>query len=344
MSQYYNQHQQMQYLNQSDNNNSNMPMYQQQSYTNNLTASVKRTFNVIINHKFTPYLIGIGIFLIIVLLPISFQGVEYNEYAFKKNTLTQKVDWNTYYKNGNHYWGVNFQKFPFDRTLNRVALMNTSVIPSSGLEFFVDIVFYYHLDPNTIPSVYSRYAYEYNDQVVKLAIGVVKNMAPQYQFEQYFNNRQVIQDNIGDNLTSVLLTNNFILPKGMFMMQDMRFTDAIVNKYLQTAIQAQDAQTAEYVKQQNYVQLETNYLASLYNNNASYINITTATQISTLVANANSQAFTMKEKAKGQGLQYFRNLINVTKTENINTIVRVMNYLQYHPQIFQQGLGVYVGK
>lgn len=329
-------------------NNSVIPQTYQANYGNNgnnrnFGTRIKNFFRTLMNNGLVKVLLFIGILLIVILVPLSFHGVEYNEYSYKKNTLTQKVDWSTYYTKGNHFWGVNYESFPFKRTLHRVELKKTSVIPTSGLEFFVDFTFYYLLDPKTIPEVYAQYAYSYNDQVVKLALGVIRDTTPNFQFNDYFSNRQVIQNAIEANLTSALYEKNFTLPKGFFMMQDMYFSAAVTNKYLQTAIQSQETQTAAFIQQQNYVQQQTNYMVSLYNNNASYINATTATAITTMIANANSQAFTQQETAKGRGLAYFRSLINVTKPENINTIVKIMAYLQYHPQIVQNGFNVIVG-
>ncbi len=320
----------------SSNNNNNPTL--------NIKDKMRSCTTAFLNSPCAWVLLAIGVLLIIILVPLSFVPVEYNEYAFKMDTFTKTVDWTQSYTNGNHFLGLKYDGFKFDRAAERVELSDTSVIPSSGLEFFVDIVFYYRLDRKTIPLVFRNFGYNYNDQVVRIALGVIKNKTPQYAFEQFFNNRKLISDQIGEALRKTLADNNFILLPNSFFMQDMRFTNSVVSKYLQTAIQNQDYAASVYIKEQNYIQLETDYMVSLYNNNASYVNQTTTTAINTMINNANYEAFNMKESAKGSGLRYFLNMINVTKIDNINTIIRQMAYLEKHPQIIQSGLNVFINK
>jgi hypothetical protein len=308
-------------------------------YHDNSPSSFKKKMKELWNKKsfrYTFYTLSvIGLLLFVILMPLSFRGVEYNEYAFKRYIPSQTIYWDNVFEYGKWFWGAGYTSFTFPRTLIEVRLINLSIIPSSGLEFFLNATFYYRLNgtADSLHAVFKSFGTTgYNDQVTKLVIGDIKNNAPMFTVDEYLNNRFYVQDQLEDIIRVTLAENNIILDEGMFLMLSMQFPDRVLSKYLQTAVQAQQSITAQYEQEQTIIQQETNYMINLYLNNATYIQQTTAAQVQNVLVTANATGYNLIQEAEGAGLQYFLTQIPVTDSNDIKLIVETMAYLRNKPQ------------
>lgn len=80
----------------------------------------KRLMDKIKKFKWTPakiWLVSsmciVAATLILVLVPLSYSYVEWNQFALKRNTFTNQVDYNQVYGNGRYYWGLQVQPATF---------------------------------------------------------------------------------------------------------------------------------------------------------------------------------------------------------------------------------------
>lgn len=88
---------------------------------------------------------GFVIFLtLMIMLITSFAYVEYDEYAFKKSTTTNKVDQSEVYDNGRYLWGFNHKKVVFPK-LFQVQELNLSVANQEGVSVNIAVSFWYRL-------------------------------------------------------------------------------------------------------------------------------------------------------------------------------------------------------
>lgn len=281
--------------------------------------------------------VPIGLLLLVILLPLSFHGVDYNQYAFKRNTISQNIDWSTVYSNGNWFWGVGYTSFVFPKTLIQVNLVNLSIIPTSGLEFFLNATFFYRLNgtADALHNLFQNFGTTgYNDQVTKLVIGDIKNAAPIFTVDDYLSRRFYVEDELESIIRPTLAQNNIILDEGMFFLLSMQFPDRVLGKYLQTGVQAQQTTTAMYEQNQTLIEQETQYMINMYTNNASYVSQTTAAEVNNKITIANATGYNLVQEAEGSGLQYFLNQIPLTNPADIEIVVRTMAFIRNKPQFF----------
>ena len=277
----------------------------------------------------------LALLLLAILLPLSYNGVNYNQCVFKRNEITQEIDWDSgCYPYGTYFWGVAVTNFPFNLNVTKVTLNNLSVITSSGLQFSMSVAFYYRLNISSIHELFINFGGNgYNAQIQNLATGFIKNKAPSYTINDYMTNRFYIQHDMENGLRTILTENNVIMDQGAFFLLEITLPPNVISQNLETSIQAQNTITAEYTQNQTAIVQETNYLVSLYTNNITYIQRTTSAQVNTIVSNANSYSYNILQSAQGQGLQYLLNSLSITNTTTINTVMRVMAYLSKHPVI-----------
>ena len=315
-------------------------MYGSTSTTDNLddllrvnNASIRRR-----NNMDTCILILGGVIIVLILvfiISLCFHGIEYNEYGYKRNILTQTIYWDKIYENGNWFWFLGFEPFIFPRHLLRIDLVDLSIIPDNGLEFYITATFFYRLNSSRIPDLFRNFGSTgYHDQIKKLAIGDIKHMAHVFQVEDYFKDRFLVEKAIEERLIKTLYENNVILDPGMFSLLEMKYPQRVITKYLQTGIQTQEKITAEFFQQQMLIDQETNLQVSLYMNNASFVSETTLAEMTKITNSAHSEAYKINELRKADGLAYFLDKIPVRNNSNVATIVKIMAYLKKHPQIF----------
>lgn len=276
----------------------------------------------------------IGILLTVILVPISFHDIEYNEYGFPRNTISQHINWDVVYEAGYWMWGPGFTAFIFPRSLIKVELRYLSIIPNNGLPMNINVEFYYHLDKDRIHDLFNSFgSMGFYSQAERLAISAIKNAAPILSVDDFITNREHVEDVFEFALRDVLYQNFLIVDQGHFFLMEVILPESILEKNLQTAIQAQKAMTANFTQQQVLISQETAYLCSLYTNNASYINSTTAAEVDKIITNAYSTADKLQEQASGEGLQYFLNVFPLTKQENIKLVNEILAYINKQPNI-----------
>jgi hypothetical protein len=93
-------------------------------------------------------LLFIIIVLIVSLVPASYSYVEWNEYALKRDTTTNKVDYHEVYGNGRYFWGLGYGPVTFKNTATTVDFSGDnalSIFSSGGLELLIECSFQYQV-------------------------------------------------------------------------------------------------------------------------------------------------------------------------------------------------------
>jgi hypothetical protein len=275
--------------------------------------------------------------LITILTPASFHGVEYYEYAFKKNTITNTVDYDTVYENGNHYWGVSYTKFTFQRTLQKITL-DLAVLPKSGLEFIFHCTIYYHLNKDQLALLFKSFGRDnYNEQITKIAIGVLKNTSPKYTIEEHIQDRGHVRAGYEKELQIAFAQNHVILPNGMFFLGGFRFPPQIDQSFLDASIQNQKNIEQKYIMDYTVINKDTDKLVAQINQNITYIRSITNTQKENLLTDAQALSFNIEENAKSQGFSRMINTLEITNKTTVNTLAKVLVYLEKNP-IFMENM------
>ena len=113
----------------------------------------------------------ITVIVSVILIALSYSYVEYNEYAFRKNTASNEVDTSEVYENGwlmpnfneliiilgRYFWGINYDPIKFNKTFGTLELQDMLVFTVTGIEVGIDVSFQYGLEKESIDYVFKTY-------------------------------------------------------------------------------------------------------------------------------------------------------------------------------------------
>lgn len=114
----------------------------------------------------------LAVILICSMVPTSFYGVEYNEYALSRYKLTNKMNYDHVYDNGNYYLGLNYEMIKFPRTYQYETFSGNDlrVFSKEGLKFGFQCTFQWRPLPEAIPDIHKQFRVTYRPQVLNRVI------------------------------------------------------------------------------------------------------------------------------------------------------------------------------
>ena len=212
----------------------------------------------------------IGLVLILVLVPLSFQYVPVNRWGLQKDTKTNAVNLDTVYSNGQDFWGLGFTTVLFPSTLNTVSLVGTSndldVFTDSGQTVSIGVIFRYRLNRTLLGKLYTLFGTNYDQRVSAVAVAAMRNAVTNYSVPDYTTSRA--------NISTTLFN----------------------------ALQTQVQQTNAYAYQATLYRLATSQLVQAIQNNATLVTSEAGLKASRMVAQANARAFQAVETETGRQL------------------------------------------
>ena len=143
---------------------------------------------------------GIGLLLLVILLPLSFSYVEYHEYGLKQRKSTGTVDVSKVYDSGRYAIGPDYTFIKYQADAHVLNLDGLSVFSASGgddsigLEFVLDLHMTYTLQKDKIGELHTSMATSYQAIVSSRAKDAVKNRASiNISFTDFFENRESVE-------------------------------------------------------------------------------------------------------------------------------------------------------
>eukprot|EP01111_Echinosteliopsis_oligospora_P009633 TRINITY_DN2858_c0_g1_i1.p1 TRINITY_DN2858_c0_g1~~TRINITY_DN2858_c0_g1_i1.p1 ORF type:complete len:188 (-),score=31.19 TRINITY_DN2858_c0_g1_i1:500-1063(-) len=132
-------------------------------------------------------ILGIAAIIFASLFGKSFQYIEWDEYALKKNTASNDVDYSKVHESGRYFWGINYQAIKFTRTVINVNFDDDNggegsltIFTDTGLEIRILCSFQYQLIKEEVPAMFVNFGNTYSQQVVSVARSILKNKAPTF--------------------------------------------------------------------------------------------------------------------------------------------------------------------
>eukprot|EP01116_Phalansterium_solitarium_P007384 TRINITY_DN2002_c0_g1_i2.p1 TRINITY_DN2002_c0_g1~~TRINITY_DN2002_c0_g1_i2.p1 ORF type:complete len:293 (+),score=10.77 TRINITY_DN2002_c0_g1_i2:84-962(+) len=150
-------------------------------------------------------LIIISVVLIVSLVSTTFIYVEWNQWAFKKNTASNQVDKDTVYGPGRYAWGPSYTAVTLPSTAQSIDYLGKdalSVFTSAGLEIIVECSFQYQLPRSAVRIVYDSFGLSFHPQIANVGKALLKNAAPTFSESDYYHNRDHISQVLRDALTA----------------------------------------------------------------------------------------------------------------------------------------------
>jgi len=137
-----------------------------------------------------------------ILLIVSFVYVEYDEFAFKKDTTANEVHTDEVYTNGRYLWGPNWDVITFSRLYQEVSYEDSSSLDvgnNEGIQVNIDVNFWYKLRRKYLKDLYQKYGTKYHDKATSIAKAALKNTAVAFTLDEYLRSRAQIAKAMNNN-------------------------------------------------------------------------------------------------------------------------------------------------
>lgn len=142
--------------------------------------------------------IPIGVLLMVILVPLSLSHLEYYEYGLTKRK-TGRVDTSKVYGSGRYLLGPAYRFITYPSDSHFVEIEELSVFSagdnkdSIGLAFKVDVDLTYLLIKEEVGQLHEDLASSYETVILSRARDAIKNEAIFVTFEEYFQERQAVE-------------------------------------------------------------------------------------------------------------------------------------------------------
>lgn len=140
--------------------------------------------------------IGIPVLLIVILVPVSFSGLEYYEYGFKRQKSTGTVDKTEVYTTGKHFVGPDVEFKTFNSDAHFVTLSDVAIFTADKLEVKMTAYLQYFLRKDELVLLHDAYDTDYKDIIKNSALDALKGATTGYNTRELVANRKIMEDNI----------------------------------------------------------------------------------------------------------------------------------------------------
>ncbi len=249
----------------------------------------------------------IGLILTLVLVPLSFQYVSINEWAFKKDTKTNSVDLGAVHSTGQYSWGVGFTTVAFPSTLLTVNMATPAtdldVFTDSGQTVSIGVVFRYRLDRQRLAQMYVNLTLNYHQRVLAVAKSAMRNAVTNYSVGDYTSQRENISHTlygaVAAELGKVALVH---VDRRHFALQYVLLPDVVMAQRVSIFEKVQVQETNGFTYQASLYRLATAQLVQKVQNDATLVRSQATLLAERMVAQANARAFQDVETESGRQL------------------------------------------
>jgi len=242
------------------------------------------------------------VFLVLMIMLItSFAYVEHNEYAFKKNTTSNKVDTSKVYTNGRYLWGFNFQKVVFPKLYQREKL-TLSVANQEGVAVEITVSFLYRLEEDQLSTIYQTYGTNYETTLKSLASAAVRNSAVDFGVDTFLTDRSSIRQRLSEAIPTALADMNIECPSHGVQLNTITFTDDQLEKHLSAAITLEENEMKGFEQNASLIREDTQKTVGGFEANTTITLRTAEAEKEALIETAQAKYDEIITEARGEGL------------------------------------------
>lgn len=198
------------------------------------------------------WVVGVGMLLLLVLLPTSFAYVEYYEYGLIQRKSTGRVRTDRVYDAGRYSLGPDRKFRTYQADSHRVDFDELSVFSagatnnSIGLEFRVDITFTYLIIREEVGLLHEELGRGYAAVVESRARAAIKNTAASFAFNDYFQERDALETRLFEAIGAKLSeAPSLHVTLDQLILGRVQIPDSVAQKQLDVKVQLErnDEQT-----------------------------------------------------------------------------------------------------
>ena len=284
----------------------------------------------------------VGILLTVILIPLSFSYVEWNELALRKNSLTNKVDRSEVFANGRYFWGLTISPLIFPSTFQLISFRGQDLAvfagagdqnrsAGAGLEFFIEADIWYRLDRDLIPEIFNDFGTIYHDRLVDAIRASIKNTAPEFSVDDFVSRRPTIAHQMWLELNKDLTDLHLRIEEDKFLLNSIYFPNSLILKFQETVLKKLSIDQALLNRDVNLYQKGTEELVQAIEANITVIQQTGLAQAEAVVLEANATSVRIYQEALGIGLQQLVSSLNITDSKTRTKMFQLFTILD-NPQ------------
>jgi len=274
-------------------------------------------------HIITVILISI---LIITTVACSYNYIDYNQMSFVQNRLGS-VDTSRVYTNGRYFLTLDKFFVNFPSTYQHIVY-TTPVFTDIGLQFDLEISFYYKLKPNKLGSTYNLYSKNYESRIINIAKTTIKNEAIQYTINDYIRKRHDIEIKLGTVLQSTLDEMVGVdVPQKYFRLLTINMPNTLITTSLESAIELQNNQIQQYRQEVSVIKADTQKMVSEINAHANQIIAYANTTANQIILSSEIILSNQINTARAIGIESVFDGLNITDPNIKTEFVRIFAYI-----------------
>jgi hypothetical protein len=273
----------------------------------------------------------IAMFLLVVIIvtstvATSFHYVSYDQYAIRINKY-HGADLSKIYTEGRYFLTLDNYLQYFPSTYQPIKFIS-STFSDNGLEFDLDISFYYKIPQDKLSTIYDLYSTSYQNKIESNAKQVTKNIASTFSVDEFLTNRTYIEKTIGHELERQIWdTLNIYVPQDYFKIISIDFPDILISKSLDTAIALQNNEIAILQQSVNLIKADTTQMVSSITAESNRILQYSQSESNLITTNANSESSNILATSRTNGIDLFCSTLNISSAEHVNRINKLFSMI-----------------
>lgn len=262
---------------------------------------------------------AIGCLLILILVPMAFEKIEYYEAGLLQQKSTGEINTDEVYSSGNYFIGPDFEfkTFPVSLLLfdQRISVWSKSGGADAGATLNLDVSFQYRIRKDDIGKLYKKVAMSYEPLIQTFALDAIKNTAPLYGVDEYLTKRSVIEQNFQDNVTAALVNDMFVDVVDLQLRRIILSTEYEQTK-LSAALQVESNEKEYYVQNKTLIEEQTSLEVLEVDNQAVRVENAAIADANQIKEEAVYEAKKLTEEARSSGLKLMLQDIGLTTDEH----------------------------
>lgn len=250
----------------------------------------------------------------------SFHYVNFDEYALLQDVYGS-VRLSKVYGEGRYFFPLNYDLIIFPASYHSVAF-DAVVFTDSGLEFSVEVDFYYRVPKEKLGDIYDSFSSNYHDRVVSNAQTTIKNIAAPLSIDDYMVNRSHVQRLFAESVRDVLQANVLVeAPVELFRIGEVRLPPSIIERSLESAIAIQRNEILANTQEVVVIRSETEKLVAEIDAQRNQVLNFALNKADLIIEDSNSFARQVDIRARGLGIATMLSTLNFTTSNYTMDIV-----------------------
>ncbi|RUS73690.1 hypothetical protein EGW08_018552 [Elysia chlorotica] len=305
--------------------------------------------------------LAIGVLLTVILVPMSFSGLEYYEYGFRKQQSTGTVKTDKVYGAGGKYMiGPDYGFKKFKASAHFITFEALEVYTWNKLEIEIDVAFQYFLRKDDLPYIHKFYDVNYDTTIRTSAISAIKLETAKWDTNQFVSNRSDLEAALFTSVRNKLGGSccqkdceawKYACPAGCtsldqcnheedkglwvdvkyFQLGAVHIPEEVEGRHLEKLVTKEETERGQYYQDASVIRKTTETIVRDINNQAAELREKAKTESQRLQTISQANYTAIVEKARSKGLKNLYTELGITdqKTKSSFDYLRTLRGLSH---------------